>query len=205
VFTEVTPYDPSSPYAASKAGSDHLARAWHRTYGLPVLITNCSNNYGPFQFPEKLIPVVILKALERQPIPVYGDGRNVRDWLQVEDHARALLAVVERGSPGETYNVGGRGERTNLQVVHAICELMDTLRPGGAPHADLIEFVTDRPGHDFRYAIDPTKIEEELGWRPQESFETGLEKTVRWYLENREWWERIRSGEYRLERLGTRV
>jgi len=204
-FTEVTPYDPSSPYAASKAGSDHLARAWHRTYGLPVLITNCSNNYGPFQFPEKLIPVVILKALERQPIPVYGDGRNVRDWLQVEDHARALLTVLERGSPGETYNVGGRGERTNLQVVHAICELMDMLRPGGAPHADLIEFVTDRPGHDFRYAIDPTKIEEELGWRPQESFETGLEKTVRWYLENREWWERIRSGKYRLERLGTRV
>ncbi|MEP0548673.1 MAG: dTDP-glucose 4,6-dehydratase [Rhodothermales bacterium] len=203
LFTEETPYDPSSPYSASKAGSDHLARAWHRTYGLPVLVTNCSNNYGPFQFPEKLVPVVILKALDGQPIPVYGEGKNVRDWLFVEDHVEALVAVLERGTPGETYNVGGLNEQTNLDVVHAICGLMDELHPDGAPHADLITFVTDRPGHDWRYAIDASKIERELGWTPRETFETGLRKTVRWYLDNATWCERVRSGKYRMERLGT--
>ncbi len=202
LFTEETPYDPSSPYSASKAGSDHLARAWHRTYGLPVVVTNCSNNYGPYQFPEKLIPVVILKALAGEPIPVYGRGENVRDWLFVDDHARALLAVLERGRPGETYNVGGRSERQNIDVVRTICALMDELHPEGAPHADLIAFVADRPGHDWRYAIDASKIERELGWTPRETFETGLRKTVRWYLENRTWWERVLSGAYRMERLG---
>ena len=202
LFTEETPYDPSSPYSASKAGSDHLARAWHRTYGLPVVITNCSNNYGPFQFPEKLIPVVILKALAGEPIPVYGKGENVRDWLFVDDHARALMTVLERGAPGETYNVGGHNEWTNLDVVHAICDLVDEFHPEGAPHADLITFVTDRPGHDFRYAIDASKIERELGWTPEETFETGLRKTVRWYLDHEAWWHRVRSGEYRMERLG---
>ena len=203
LFTEETPYDPSSPYSASKAGSDHLARAWHRTYGLPVLITNCSNNYGPFQFPEKLIPVVILKALDGQPIPVYGKGENVRDWLFVDDHVEALVTVLERGAPGETYNVGGHNEQTNLDVVRAICRLMDDLRPEGAPHAALITFVTDRPGHDWRYAIDAAKIERELGWTPGETFETGLRKTVRWYLDHPTWCERVRSGKYRMERLGT--
>jgi dTDP-glucose 4,6-dehydratase len=202
LFTEETPYDPSSPYSASKAGSDHLVRAWHRTYGLPVLITNCSNNYGPYQFPEKLIPVVILKALEGQPIPVYGKGENTRDWLYVDDHARALLTVLERGVPGETYNVGGHNEWKNLDVVRAICTLMDELEPDGAPHADLITFVTDRPGHDWRYAIDASKIERELGWTPAETFDTGLRKTVQWYLDNQEWTDRVRSGKYRLERLG---
>ena len=203
LFTEETAYDPSSPYSASKAGSDHLARAWHRTYGLPVVVTNCSNNYGPFQFPEKLIPVVTLKALAGKPIPVYGTGENVRDWLYVDDHARALLATLERGTPGETYNVGGGNERQNIEVVHTICALMDEMHPEGAPHADLISFVTDRPGHDWRYAIDASKIERELGWHAHETFETGMRKTVRWYLDRRDWWERVLSGEYRMERLGT--
>ncbi len=202
-FTEETPYDPSSPYSASKAGSDHLARAWHHTYGLPVLVTNCSNNYGPYQFPEKLIPVVILKALGGQPIPVYGKGENVRDWLFVDDHVKALVRVLEQGTPGETYNVGGHNEWKNLDVVREICRLMDEFRPEGAPHADLITFVTDRPGHDLRYAIDATKIKRELGWTPEETFETGLRKTVRWYLDNQTWCDNIRSGDYRLERLGT--
>ena len=202
LFTEETPYDPSSPYSASKAGSDHLARAWHRTYGLPVLITNCSNNYGPYQFPEKLVPVVILKALEGQPIPVYGKGENVRDWLFVDDHVEALVTVLERGAAGETYNVGGHNEQTNLDVVRAICGLMDEMHPEGAPHHRLGTFVTDRPGHDFRYAIDAAKIERELGWTPRETFETGLRKTVRWYLDNPTWCDRVRSGSYRLERLG---
>ncbi|HIF23764.1 MAG TPA: dTDP-glucose 4,6-dehydratase [Gemmatimonadetes bacterium] len=202
LFTEETPYDPSSPYSASKAGSDHLARAWHRTYGMPVLVTNCSNNYGPFQFPEKLIPVVLLKALAGEPIPVYGTGENTRDWLFVDDHVRALTTVLERGTPGETYNVGGHNEKRNLDVVQTLCTLMDELHPGGAPHADLITFVTDRPGHDWRYAIDASKIERELGWTPDETFETGLRKTVEWYLSHRDWWERVLSGAYRMERLG---
>ncbi|WP_412062430.1 dTDP-glucose 4,6-dehydratase [Rubrivirga sp. IMCC45206] len=202
LFTEDTPYDPSSPYSASKAGSDHLARAWHRTYGLPVVITNCSNNYGPFQFPEKLIPVVILKALAGEPIPVYGKGDNVRDWLFVDDHVRALTTVLAQGTPGETYNIGGHNEKTNLEVVHAICGLMDEMDPARARHADLVSFVTDRPGHDWRYAIDASKIERELGWTPQETFETGLRQTVRWYLDRRDWWERVLSGAYKMERLG---
>jgi dTDP-glucose 4,6-dehydratase len=205
LFTEETPYDPSSPYSASKAGSDHLARAWHRTYGLPVLITNCSNNYGPFQFPEKLIPVVILKALDGHPIPVYGAGENIRDWLFVDDHVHGLLVVLEQGVPGETYNIGGNNERKNIDVVHAICEHLDDLHPGGTPHADLITFVADRPGHDWRYAIDASKIVRELNWTPHETFESGLRKTVEWYLENRVWCERVRSGKYRMERLGLGV
>lgn len=203
-FTEVTPYQPRSPYSASKASSDHLVRAWHHTYGLPVLVTNCSNNYGPFQFPEKLIPVVILNALRSRPIPVYGEGDNVRDWLYVDDHARALLTVLERGKVGETYNIGGGNERSNLEVVRSICAILDDLVgiPEGGSHASLVTFVPDRPGHDWRYAIDASKIDRELGWRPQETFETGLRKTVAWYLENRQWWERVLSGSYRLERLG---
>ena len=201
-FTEATPYAPNSPYSASKAASDHLARAWHHTFGLPVVTTNCSNNYGPFQFPEKLIPVVILKALAGEPIPVYGRGANVRDWLYVDDHVRALVAAFERGTPGETYNVGGHNEKTNLDVVHAICRLLDTFRPDGAPHERLVAFVTDRPGHDARYAIDAAKIERELGWTPRETFETGLEKTVRWYLDHPAWTDRVLSGAYRMERLG---
>lgn len=196
-FEETTPYAPNSPYSASKAGSDHLVRAWHHTYGLPTLITNCSNNYGPCQFPEKLIPLVLLKALEGKPLPVYGDGRNVRDWLYVEDHARALRLVLERGVPGETYNVGGAAEKTNLDVVHALCAILDELRPEGAPRARLIEFVKDRPGHDRRYAINFSKLQSELGWRPQESFETGLRKTVQWYLDNPTWVASVQSGEYR--------
>ncbi len=199
---EATPYDPSSPYSASKAASDHLVLAWHRTYGLPTLISNCSNNYGPYQFPEKLIPLVILNALEGRPLPVYGTGSNVRDWLHVEDHARALLLILEKGRIGETYNVGGRNEQTNVAIVEQICALMDRLRPAGRPHGDLITFVTDRPGHDARYAIDATKIETELGWRAQESFATGLEKTVRWYLDNSAWWQPLRQGVYNGERLG---
>lgn len=203
-FCETTPYAPNSPYSASKAGSDHLVRAWHETYGLPVVTSNCSNNYGPHQFPEKLIPLMILNALEGKPLPIYGSGQNVRDWLHVEDHARALLAVATRGKPGETYCVGGNEEHTNIDVVNAICTLLDELLPHSShrPHANLITFVTDRPGHDARYAIDATKIGRELGWQPRESFDTGLRKTVQWYLDNREWWERVRSGSYRGERLG---
>ncbi|MGQ2907593.1 MAG: dTDP-glucose 4,6-dehydratase [Aliihoeflea sp.] len=204
VFTEDTPYDPSSPYSASKAASDHLVRAWHVTYGLPVVLSNCSNNYGPCHFPEKLIPLVILNALHECEIPVYGQGSNVRDWLYVEDHARALELVVTKGRPGESYNVGGRAERTNLQVVETICDLLDQRRPrGGArSYRDLIRFVADRPGHDRRYAIDPSKIERELGWRAQESFETGIARTIDWYLDNRSWWQPIRERSYAGERLG---
>ena len=203
-FTETTPYDPHSPYSASKAASDHFVRAYRDTYGLPTIVTNCSNNYGPFQFPEKLIPLMILNALEGKKLPVYGDGQNIRDWLYVEDHARALSLVLDAGKPGETYNVGGDCERTNLQVVDAICRTVDLLRPG-LPHApcrSLLTFVTDRPGHDRRYAIDTKKIRQELGWRPQEDFESGLGRTVAWYLENSRWVERATSGTYRRERLG---
>ncbi|MCR5940306.1 dTDP-glucose 4,6-dehydratase [Ochrobactrum sp. XJ1] len=205
IFTEETPYQPSSPYSASKAASDHLVRAWHETYGLPVVLTNCSNNYGPFHFPEKLIPLVILNALDDKPLPVYGAGANVRDWLYVEDHARALALVATTGKLGESYNIGGRAERTNLSVVETICSILDKKRPraNGKSYADLITFVTDRPGHDRRYAIDASKIERELGWKPQESFETGLEKTIQWYLDNAWWWEPIRSGTYAGERLGS--
>jgi dTDP-glucose 4,6-dehydratase len=204
IFTEKTPYAPSSPYSASKAASDHFVRAWHETYGLPVVLSNCSNNYGPYHFPEKLIPLVILNALEGKSLPVYGKGENVRDWLYVDDHAKALELVLTRGAIGESYNVGGRNERTNLQVVEAICDALDARVPleGGRPRRELITFVTDRPGHDRRYAIDASKIERELGWRAEESFETGLLKTVDWYLENRWWWEPIRSGKYAGERLG---
>lgn len=204
LFSETSPYQPNSPYSASKAASDHLARAWHHTYGLPVVLSNCSNNYGPYHFPEKLIPLMILNALEGKDLPVYGSGANVRDWLHVEDHARALALIAESGRIGESYNVGGNAERSNLQVVKAICALMDELAPDAAigPREALIRFVADRPGHDQRYAIDASKIERELGWRPQESFESGLRKTIVWYLENRDWWGRIRSGVYRGERLG---
>lgn len=204
-FTEETPYAPNSPYSASKAGSDHFARAYHHTYGLPVLITNCSNNYGPYQFPEKLIPLMIRNAIEGKPLPVYGDGQNVRDWLFVDDHCRALRTVLERGRPGEVYNVGGNSERANLSVVETICDLVDRLRPGlkHSPCRSLITFVKDRPGHDRRYAIDSSKIQRELGWKPQHNFETGIEATVRWYLENPVWIERVTSGKYRGERLGT--
>jgi dTDP-glucose 4,6-dehydratase len=203
-FTESTPYAPNSPYSATKAGSDHLVRAWHHTYGLPTLVTNCSNNYGPYQFPEKLIPLVIRNAIEEKPLPVYGRGDNVRDWLFVDDHVNALLAVAERGRVGETYNVGGRNERTNLEVVEAICAILDAERPrdSGRPHRELIHFVADRPGHDKRYAIDCTKLERELGVAPRESFESGLAKTVRWYLDNGEWVDRVLSGKYRGQRLG---
>jgi dTDP-glucose 4,6-dehydratase len=203
-FTHDTAYDPRSPYSASKAGADHLVRAWHHTHGLPVLVTNCSNNYGPYHFPEKLIPLMILKGLAGEKLPVYGDGSNVRDWLHVEDHARALALVVERGVAGETYLIGGNAEKTNLHVVETICDLLDAHipRPDGQSCRAQISFVTDRPGHDFRYAIDASKIERELGWRPRESFASGMEATVRWYLDNRKWWEAIQSGAYRGERLG---
>jgi len=205
IFTEETPYQPSSPYSASKAASDHLVRAWHETYGLPVVLSNCSNNYGPFHFPEKLIPLVILNALDEKPLPVYGAGANVRDWLYVEDHARALALVATTGKLGESYNIGGSAERTNLNVVETICAVLDKKRPrtNGKRYADLINFVTDRPGHDRRYAIDASKIERDLGWKPQETFETGLEKTIEWYLNNGWWWEPIRSGKYAGERLGS--
>ncbi|NJO54502.1 MAG: dTDP-glucose 4,6-dehydratase [Bacteroidales bacterium] len=203
LFTEATPYAPNSPYSASKASSDHLVRAWRETYGLPTLVTNCSNNYGPYHFPEKLIPHMILKGLAGEALPVYGDGQNVRDWLYVEDHARALTLVVERGRVGETYNVGGRNERTNLAVVETICGLLDRYAPPRAgPHRRLISFVADRPGHDRRYAIDATKLETELGWRAQESFDTGIDKTVRWYLENRPWWQAILERGYQAKRIG---
>jgi len=209
LFTENTPYAPSSPYSASKASADHLVRAWHRTYGLPVVVTNCSNNYGPYQFPEKLIPLMILNALEGKPLPVYGRGDQVRDWLYVEDHARALSLVAEEGAIGETYNVGGHNEVQNIEVVQGICDLLEDLAPekpeGLGEYQDLITFVQDRPGHDRRYAIDASKIEADLGWVPEESFETGLRKTVRWYLENRAWCERVQRGSYRRERLGAGV
>ncbi len=206
LFTETTPYAPSSPYSASKASSDHLVRAWQRTYGLPVLITNCSNNYGPYHFPEKLIPLVILNALDGKPLPVYGDGAQVRDWLYVEDHARALFKVVSEGKVGETYNIGGHNEQKNIDVVRGICTLLEELAPskpeGVARYEDLITFVKDRPGHDLRYAIDAGKIERELGWVPQETFQTGLRKTVQWYLDNLEWCRRVQDGSYQRERLG---
>lgn len=202
LFHEETPYDPSSPYSASKAASDHLAKAWHRTYGLPVVVSNCSNNYGPFHFPEKLIPLVTLNALEGKPLPVYGKGDNIRDWLYVEDHARALAIIAAKGRLGETYNVGGRNERTNLQVVEAICDTLDRLVPSPRPRRELITFVADRPGHDHRYAIDATKLETELGWRARENFESGLEKTIRWYLGNEDWWRPLRKSVYGGERLG---
>jgi dTDP-glucose 4,6-dehydratase len=201
-FSETTAYDPRSPYSASKAASDHLVRAWHETYGLPVLVTNCSNNYGPYHFPEKLVPLIILNALEGRPLPVYGDGSNIRDWLHVEDHARALALVVERGRIGETYCIGGRAERRNLQVVETICDLLDQRRPTGQPRRALIRFVADRPGHDRRYAIDCGKIERELGWRQQQSFETGIAATIDWYLANEWWWRPLREGKYAGERLG---
>jgi dTDP-glucose 4,6-dehydratase len=203
-FNEEAPYRPNSPYAASKASSDHLARAWQRTHGLPVVLSNCSNNYGPYQFPEKLIPLMILNCLEGKPLPIYGRGENVRDWLFVDDHVRALVAIAERGRPGESYNVGGNCERANIDVVRAICGLMDELVPdrGLGARESLITFVADRPGHDLRYAIDASKMRSELGWTPQETFETGIDKSVRWYLANRVWWERLRQTGYRGERLG---
>ncbi len=204
LFTETTSYSPSSPYSASKASSDHLVRAWHRSYGLPTIITNCSNNYGPYHFPEKLIPLFILNALEGKPLPVYGEGDQIRDWLYVEDHARALYTVVTRGVPGETYNVGGHNERTNMEVVHSLCSLLDELRPTSTDdrtkhlrsYKELICHVPDRPGHDLRYAIDASKIKNELGWLPEETFESGIRKTVNWYLENQEWIARVKSGDY---------
>ncbi|GED23434.1 dTDP-glucose 4,6-dehydratase [Halomonas halmophila] len=207
LFTETTPYAPSSPYSASKASSDHLVRAWYRTYGLPTLITNCSNNYGPYHFPEKLIPLMILNGLAGKPLPVYGDGMQIRDWLYVEDHARALITVASEGEIGETYNIGGHNEKANIEVVRTLCDLLDDkvgtshLAPHSSHH-DLITFVADRPGHDIRYAIDASKIERELGWKPAETFETGMAKTVDWYLTNREWWQRVLDGSYRGERLG---
>ena len=208
-FTEETSYDPSSPYSASKASSDHLVRAWYRTYGLPICITNCSNNYGPYHFPEKLIPHMILNALQGKPLPVYGDGTQVRDWLYVEDHARALYKVLTEGRVGETYNIGGHNEKQNIDVVQSICAILEELTPentnsasSGKGYATLIEYVKDRPGHDLRYAIDATKIEKELGWRPTESFESGMRKTVQWYLENADWWQAVMDGSYQLERLG---
>ena len=204
-FTEETPYSPSSPYSASKAASDHLVRAWGRTYGLPIIITNCSNNYGPYHFPEKLIPNMILNALQGKQLPIYGDGLQIRDWLYVEDHAKALIRIITKGGVGQTYNIGGHNEKTNLEVVETICELLEELAPdkpnGLAHYRDLIAFVKDRPGHDTRYAIDSSKIERELGWLPEETFESGLRKTVNWYLMNRSWWESILSGAYKLDRL----
>ena len=206
LFTETTPYAPSSPYSASKASSDHLVRAWRRTYGLPTIVTNCSNNYGCYHFPEKLIPHMILNALDGKPLPVYGDGKQIRDWLYVEDHARALYLVVTQGKIGETYNIGGFNEKQNIQVVRTICELLEELAPnkpqGIAHYADLITHVTDRAGHDVRYAIDASKIQRELGWTPQETFESGIRKTVQWYLDNQAWWQRMLDGSYKLERLG---
>ena len=202
LFHEDTPYDPSSPYSASKAASDHLAIAWQRTYGLPVIVSNCSNNYGPFHFPEKLIPLIILNALEGKPLPVYGKGANIRDWLYVEDHARALHLIAEKGQPGRTYNVGGRNERRNIDVVRRICQIMDAMRPKNYPHEQLIAYVDDRPGHDARYAIDATRLERELGWKAREEFDSGIEKTVAWYLDNTWWWQPLRESVYDGARLG---
>ena len=202
-FTETTPYDPRSPYSASKAGSDHLVRAWHETYGLPVVLTNCSNNYGPYHFPEKLVPVIILNALAGKPLPIYGDGSNIRDWLYVEDHADALLLVVQKGAVGRSYNIGGENERSNLDLVRTLCAILDDLRPkASGSYADQITFVTDRPGHDARYAIDPTRIREELGWRPSVTVEEGLRRTVQWYLDNPGWWQALQSRHGVGERLG---
>jgi len=201
-FSETTPYDPHSPYSASKAASDHLARAWFDTYGLPVLVTNCSNNYGPYQFPEKLIPVVILKCLRGEPIPVYGKGENVRDWLYVGDHCNALRTVLENGTPGDTYNIGGNNEQSNINLVKSICAILDDLHPADYRYESLITFVTDRPGHDLRYAINPSKIRDGLGWEPRETFETGFRKTIQWYLDNQEWWQHILDGSYKLQRIG---
>ena len=205
LFTEDTPYAPNSPYSASKASSDHLVRAYHHTYGLPVVTTNCSNNYGPYQFPEKLIPLMILNALAGKPLPVYGDGMQVRDWLYVVDHCRAIRSVLQQGKPGETYNIGGHNEMPNIRIVHTICGLLDELRPraDGKPYTEQISYVADRPGHDRRYAIDAGKIARELGWLPQETFDSGIRKTVEWYLDNAAWCERVSSGKYRQERLGT--
>ncbi len=204
LFTEETPYAPNSPYAASKASSDHLVRSYHKTFGLPVLTTNCSNNYGPYQFPEKLLPLMITKALSGEPLPVYGDGKQVRDWLYVEDHCRAILDVLDKGAVGQVYNIGGHNEKTNIEVIHTLCHILDEMVPDSPhrPHESLISFVEDRPGHDRRYAIDAGKIKKDLGWFPRESFETGLRKTVRWYLNNNIWIERVLSGAYRGERLG---
>lgn len=209
LFTETTAYAPSSPYSASKASSDHLVRAWHRTYGLPTIITNCSNNYGPYHFPEKLIPLMILNALEGKPLPVYGQGQQVRDWLYVEDHARALYTVMSKGNVGETYNIGGHNEKKNIDVVQALCALLEELAPnkpaGVAHYSDLITYVKDRPGHDLRYAIDASKIQKDLGWVPQETFDTGIRKTAQWYLDNQEWCRRVQDGSYRRERLGAEI
>lgn len=206
LFTETTPYAPSSPYSASKASSDHLVRAWYRTYGLPVIVTNCSNNYGPYHFPEKLIPLMILNALSGKPLPVYGKGNQIRDWLFVEDHARALYKVVTEGMVGETYNIGGHNEKQNIEVVHTLCNLLEELAPnkpaGLQRYEDLVTYVKDRPGHDLRYAIDASKIERELGWKPEETFESGLRKTVIWYLNNKQWWQAVLDGSYKMERLG---
>ncbi len=206
LFTEQTAYAPNSPYSASKASSDHLVRAWHKTYGLPIIVTNCSNNYGPYHFPEKLIPHMIIKGLAEEALPVYGDGQQIRDWLYVDDHANALSLVVARGKPGETYNIGGRNERPNLHVVETICDLLDRMKPAaGGPRRSLISFVADRPGHDRRYAIDASKIERELGWRPQENFESGIAKTVAWYVQNRSWWQAILDRGYKAERIGLKT
>jgi len=202
LFTEITAYAPSSPYSASKASSDHLVRAWMRTYGLPVLVTNCSNNYGPYHFPEKLVPLVILNALEGKPLPIYGQGDQIRDWLYVEDHARALYRVVTQGTPGETYNIGGHNEKQNIEVVQTICDILQQLAPVPTRYRDLITHVQDRPGHDRRYAIDASKIQRELGWQPEETFESGIRKTVQWYLDNLEWCRRVQDGSYQRERLG---
>jgi dTDP-glucose 4,6-dehydratase len=205
MFTETTPYDPRSPYAASKASSDHLVRAWHETYGLPIVMTNCSNNYGPFHFPEKLVPVVILNALAGAPIPIYGKGLNIRDWLYVEDHADALLCVVQKGAVGRSYNIGGENEATNIDLVQTICGILDGKRPGNRPYAEQITYVIDRPGHDMRYAIDPTRIRDELGWRPSVTVEEGLERTVQWYLDNEDWWRALLDRDGVGTRLGTKA
>ena len=203
-FTEETPYDPSSPYSASKASSDHLIRAWHRTFYLPVLISNCSNNYGPYQFPEKLIPLMILNCLEEKPLPVYGTGENIRDWLYVEDHCDAIYTILQKGTIGETYNVGGNNEIKNIQIVEVICDILNDIHPAGSgkSYYELINFVKDRPGHDFRYAIDASKLKKEIGWEPKESFNTGIQKTIEWYLKNEEWWKTIQENTYKQERLG---